>query len=139
MKKVYTKEESDIKIHWYGAHIFHTDNEEVWHYINRFAKFNNYVNSPLAYSEGRLYNLPFNMNTFNKLWNVNTPEEAKHKIQEQCSKYKDISQPANLEEQALKLCGDDIYYTFISILMMEAGSWLAGRPHCFSVYSLIKV
>ena len=110
---IYTKEESDIKIHWYGAHIFHTDNEEVWHYINRFAKFNNYVNSPLAYSEGRLYNLPFNMNTFNKLWNVNTPEEAKHKIQEQCSKYKDISQPANLEEQALKLCGDDIYYTFI--------------------------
>ena len=110
---IYTKEESDIKIHWYGAHIFHTDNEEVWHYINRFAKFNNYVNSPLAYSKGRLYNLPFNMNTFNKLWNVNTPEEAKHKIQEQCSKYKNISQPANLEEQALKLCGDDIYYTFI--------------------------
>ena len=98
---IYTKEESDIKIHWYGAHIFHTDNEEVWHYINRFAKFNNYVNSPVAYSEGRLYNLPFNMNTFNKLWNVNTPEEANHKIQEQCSKYKDISQPANLEEQAL--------------------------------------
>ena len=110
---IYTKEENDIKIHWYGAHIFHTDNEEVWHYINKFTKFNNYINSPLAYSEGKLYNLPFNMNTFNKLWNVNTPEEAKHKIQEQCSKYKDISQPANLEEQALKLCGDDIYYTFI--------------------------
>ena len=62
---IYTKEENDIKIHWYGAHIFHTDNEEVWHYINKFTKFNNYINSPLAYSEGKLYNLPFNMNTFN--------------------------------------------------------------------------
>lgn len=131
---IYTKEESDIKIHWYGAHIFHTDNEEVWHYINRFAKFNNYVNSPLAYSEGRLYNLPFNMNTFNKLWNVNTPEEAKHKIQEQCSKYKDISQPANLEEQALKLCGDDIYYTFIKEYTEK--QW--GRPANQLPASIIK-
>ena len=121
---IYTKEENDIKIHWYGAHIFHTDNEEVWHYINKFTKFNNYINSPLAYSEGKLYNLPFNMNTFNKLWNVNTPEEAKHKIQEQCSKYKDIPQPANLEEQALKLCGDDIYYTFIKEYTEK--QW--GRP-----------
>lgn len=131
---IYTKEESDIKIHWYGAHIFHTDNEEVWHYINRFAKFNNYVNSPLAYSEGRLYNLPFNMNTFNKLWNVNTPEEAKYKIQEQCSKYKDISQPANLEEQALKLCGDDIYYTFIKEYTEK--QW--GRPANQLPASIIK-
>ena len=131
---IYTKEENDIKIHWYGAHIFHTDNEEVWHYINRFAKFNNYVNSPLAYSEGRLYNLPFNMNTFNKLWNVNTPEEAKHKIQEQCSKYKDISQPDNLEEQALKLCGDDIYYTFIKEYTEK--QW--GRPANQLPASIIK-
>ena len=131
---IYTKEENDIKIHWYGAHIFHTDNEEVWHYINKFTKFNNYINSPLAYSEGKLYNLPFNMNTFNKLWNVNTPEEAKHKIQEQCSKYKDISQPANLEEQALKLCGDDIYYTFIKEYTEK--QW--GRPANQLPASIIK-
>lgn len=121
---IYTKEEDGIKVHWYGAHIFHTDNEEVWNYINRFARFNNYVNSPLAYSKGRLYNLPFNMNTFNKLWNVNTPEEAKQKIHEQCSRYTNISQPANLEEQALKLCGDDIYYTFIKEYTEK--QW--GRP-----------
>jgi UDP-galactopyranose mutase len=131
---IYTKEENNIKIHWYGAHIFHTDNEEVWHYINKFTKFNNYINSPLAYSEGKLYNLPFNMNTFNKLWNVNTPEEAKHKIQEQCSKYKDISQPANLEEQALKLCGDDIYYTFIKEYTEK--QW--GRPANQLPASIIK-
>ena len=110
---IYTKEESDIKIHWYGAHIFHTDNEEVWHYINRFAKFNNYVNSPLAYSEGRLYNLPFNMNTFYQLWNVRTPAEAKAKIQEQCKEYEHITNPQNLEEQALRLCGKDIYQRLI--------------------------
>ena len=131
---IYPKEEDGIKIHWYGAHIFHTDNEEVWKYINRFASFNNYVNSPLAFSKGKLYNLPFNMNTFNKLWNVNTPEEAKLKIREQCSKYADISQPANLEEQALKLCGDDIYYTFIKEYTEK--QW--GRPSNQLPASIIK-
>lgn len=110
---LYSKEEEGIRIHLYGAHIFHTDNKDVWKYINRFTEFNHYVNSPLAHYKGRLYNLPFNMNTFNKLWGVNTPEEARKKIEEQCRPYQHITHPANLEEHALKLCGDDIYYTFI--------------------------
>lgn len=110
---IYSKIEDGIKVHMYGAHIFHTDNEDVWSYINKFAKFNHYRNSPLTYSKDILYNLPFNMNTFNKLWNVNTPEQAKRKIQEQCDKYKNIKKPSCLEEQALQICGDDIYYAFI--------------------------
>lgn len=110
---LYSKEEEGIRIHLYGAYIFHTDNKDVWKYINRFTEFNHYVNSPLAHYKGRLYNLPFNMNTFNKLWGVNTPEEARKKIEEQCRPYQHITHPANLEEHALKLCGDDIYYTFI--------------------------
>lgn len=110
---VYTKDVDGIQVHLYGAHIFHTDKEHIWQYVNRFTSFNHYINSPLAYYKGKLYNLPFNMNTFNKLWNVNTPEEVKHILKEQCRKYASINEPANLEEQALKLCGDDIYYAFI--------------------------
>lgn len=110
---IYCEERNGIRIHSYGPHIFHTDNEDVWQYINRFATFNHYINSPLVYYKGELYNLPFNMNTFNKLWKVNTPAQAKEKIGEQIKKYKHITKPANLEEQALKLCGEDIYYTFI--------------------------
>jgi UDP-galactopyranose mutase len=110
---VYSKDVDGIQVHLYGAHIFHTDKENIWQYVNRFTSFNHYINSPLACYKGKLYNLPFNMNTFNKLWNVNTPEEAKHKLKEQRRKYDSINEPANLEEQALKLCGDDIYYTFI--------------------------
>lgn len=110
---IYTKEEGGIHVHLYGAHIFHTDNEDVWKYINRFACFNHYINSPLAFYKNRLYNLPFNMNTFHQLWGVITPEEAKAKIQEQCGKYRDMIEPANLEEQALSLCGEDIYSHFI--------------------------
>lgn len=131
---VYSKEEDGIRIHLYGAHIFHTDNEEVWQYINKFTHFNHYRNSPLAYYKGALYNLPFNMNTFNKLWNVNTPEDAKRKIQEQCRKYSHINEPANLEEQALKLCGDDIYYTFIKEYTEK--QW--GRPANELPASIIK-
>jgi UDP-galactopyranose mutase len=131
---LYSKEEDGIKVHLYGAHIFHTDNEEVWRYINRFTEFNHYRNSPLAYYKGRLYNLPFNMNTFNKLWGVNIPEEARHKIQEQCRKYSHIIQPLNLEEQALKLCGDDIYYTFIKEYTEK--QW--GRPARELPASIIK-
>ena len=131
---VYSKEEDGIRIHLYGAHIFHTDNEEVWQYINKFTHFNHYRNSPLAYYKGALYNLPFNMNTFNKLWNVNTPEEAKRIIQEQCRKYSHINEPANLEEQALKLCGDDIYYTFIKEYTEK--QW--GRPANELPASIIK-
>jgi UDP-galactopyranose mutase len=110
---IYCKEEDGIRIHAYGAHIFHTDVESVWRYANRFVRFNHYINSPLANYKGKLYNLPFNMNTFNRLWNVNTPEEARRKLEEQCRPYQGVAEPANLEEQALKLCGDDIYYTFI--------------------------
>lgn len=110
---IYCDRIDSINVHKYGAHIFHTDNKEVWKFVNSFVEFNNYVNSPLANYKGKLYNLPFNMNTFNSLWGVNTPSEAKAKIDEQRNKYSHIVEPANLEEQALKLCGDDIYYTFI--------------------------
>ena len=101
-----------IHVHQYGAHIFHTHHEHIWKYVNQFVEFNRFTNAPLAYFQGKMYNLPFNMNTFNKLWGVVTPEEAKIKIQEQCRKYAHIN-PANLEEQALKLCGEDIYQTLI--------------------------
>ncbi|MFV0419200.1 MAG: UDP-galactopyranose mutase [Dysgonomonas sp.] len=110
---IYCDQIDSINVHKYGAHIFHTDNKEIWKFVNSFVEFNNYVNSPLANYKGNLYNLPFNMNTFNKLWGVNTPSEAKTKIDGQRSKYSHIAEPANLEEQALKLCGEDIYYTFI--------------------------
>ena len=131
---LYCENVEGINVHKYGAHIFHTSNKQVWDFVNSIVEFNHYVNSPVANYQGKLYNLPFNMNTFNKLWNVNTPEEAKHKIQEQCSKYKDISQPANLEEQALKLCGDDIYYTFIKEYTEK--QW--GRPANQLPTSIIK-
>lgn len=130
---IYTREECGIMVHWYGAHIFHTDKKEIWNFINQFAEFNHYVNSPLANSKGTLYNLPFNMNTFNKLWNVNTPAEAHRKVEEQCARYKDL-QPTNLEEQALKLCGDDIYYTFIKEYTEK--QW--GRPACQLPASIIQ-
>lgn len=121
---LYCRDEDGIHVHEYGAHIFHTDNEAVWQYVNRFARFNHYINSPLAKYGGRLYNLPFNMNTFNKLWNVNTPAEARLKLDEQRKPYAHIAEPANLEEQALKLCGEDIYRTFIKEYTEK--QW--GRP-----------
>jgi len=110
---LFCRNEDGIDVHVYGAHIFHTDNERVWNYVHRFAKMNRFTNSPLAYYKSDLYNLPFNMNTFHQLWGVHTPAEAKAKIEEQRSKYAYITEPANLEEQALKLCGEDIYYAFI--------------------------
>ena len=109
---IYTSVKDGIVIHQYGAHIFHTSNDEVWKYINRFARFKHYINSPLAYSQGKIYNLPFNMNTFNRLWGVITPDEAREKIAEQCAEYR-FERPSNLEEQALQLCGKDIYHLFI--------------------------
>ena len=109
----YCREEEGTHVHKYGAHIFHTDKDHVWQYVNRFVHFNHFINSPLANYKGKLYNLPFNMNTFNKLWGVNTPAEAKAKITEQRSLYQQITEPKNLEEQALKLCGEDIYRIFI--------------------------
>lgn len=104
----YTKEEKGIQIHQYGAHIFHTSDKEVWDYVNTLAEFNHYINSPVASYKDELYNLPFNMNTFAKMWNIKTPKEAKEKIQEQIARL-NIIEPQNLEEQALSLVGTDIY------------------------------
>lgn len=106
---IYCEDIDGIHVHKYGAHIFHTDNQEVWQYANSFVSFNRFTNSPLANYKGKLYNLPFNMNTFYQLWQVNTPSEALEVIEKQRGKYADITNPANLEEQALKLCGEDIY------------------------------
>jgi len=105
---VYTKRISGINVHQYGAHIFHTNDTEVWNYVNQFAEFNNYVNSPLAVYGDELYNLPFNMNTFSKMWGVRTPAQAKAKIAEQVAELR-ITEPKNLEEQALSLVGTDVY------------------------------
>lgn len=105
---IYTKEQEGIQVHCYGAHIFHTSDRAVWDYVNQFAEFNRYTNSPVAYYKGELYNLPFNMNTFYKMWGVTTPAEAKAKIEEQIALY-GTEEPANLEEQAIKLVGKDIY------------------------------
>lgn len=109
---IYCESIEGINIHKYGAHIFHTSNKKVWEYINQFCEFNNYINSPIANYKGEIYNLPFNMNTFNKLWGVITPEEAKEKIEEQKKEFS-IIEPKNLEEQAISLIGKDIYEKLI--------------------------
>ena len=109
---VYTRSIEGINVHEYGAHIFHTNNKEVWDYVNRFATFNRFTNSPVANYKGELYSLPFNMYTFNSIWGVVTPEEAKAKIEEQRSSLK-ITSPRNLEEQAISLVGRDIYEKLI--------------------------
>jgi len=105
---IYTEQIEGINVHKYGAHIFHTSDKKVWEYINQFAEFNNYVNSPIAVYKDELYNLPFNMNTFSKMWNIRTPQEAKDKIAEQIASLH-ITDPQNLEEQALSLAGRDVY------------------------------
>ncbi|WP_426355790.1 UDP-galactopyranose mutase [Latilactobacillus sakei] len=109
---IYTKEIDGIQVHQYGAHIFHTSNKEIWEYINQFAEFNRYTNSPVANYKGEIYNLPFNMNTFSKLWGVVTPDEAAAKIAEQRQVLGD-KEPENLEEQAISLIGTDIYQKLI--------------------------
>ena len=103
----YTEKVEGIDVHKYGAHIFHTSNEAIWRYVNQFASFNNFVNSPVANYHGEIYNLPFNMNTFSKLWGIATPAQAKAKIQAQRGDAPAV--PANLEEQAISLVGQDIY------------------------------
>lgn len=108
----YTKEVEGIHIHYYGAHIFHTKHQAIWDYMNQFTRFNHYINSPIANYKNEVYNLPFNMNTFSKLFNVFTPEEAMQKIDQERAAYKDI-EPKNLEEQALKLVGKTIYEKLI--------------------------
>ncbi len=105
---IYTESKDGINVHKYGAHIFHTSNKEVWEYIKQFAEFNRYTNSPVARYKDELYNMPFNMNTFNKLWGVVTPKEAKEKI-EQEKREAGIKEPKNLEEQAISLVGKTIY------------------------------
>lgn len=110
---IYTEDIAGINVHKYGAHIFHTSNKKVWDYVNSFVEFNRFTNSPVANYKGKLYNLPFNMNTFYQLWGVQTPEEAKAKIEEQRAEYSHITEPANLEEQALVLGGKDIYEKLI--------------------------
>ena len=105
---VYTEKVSDINVHVYGAHIFHTSDKEVWDYVNQFAEFNNFVNSPIAVYHDETYNLPFNMNTFSRMWGIRTPAEAKAKIAEQVAEL-NITDPQNLEEQALSLVGTDVY------------------------------
>ena len=105
---IYCENVEGINVHKYGAHIFHTSNKEVWQYMNRFAEFNHYINSPVAVYKDETYNLPFNMNTFNKMWGVRTPAEAKKKIEEQKAAYY-VENPKNLEEQALNLVGPDVY------------------------------
>ena len=109
---VYTEEVEGIQVHKYGAHIFHTSNEEVWQYVHRFASFNHFINSPVANYKGRLYNLPFNMITFYQMWGVKTPTEAAQKIEAQ-RKTAGITEPKNLEEQAISLVGEDIYRILI--------------------------
>lgn len=106
---IYCENTNGINVHKYGAHIFHTSDKKIWNYVNEFVEFNNYVNSPIANYKGQLYNLPFNMNTFTKLWSdVITPEDAKQKIEEQ-KKELNGKEPSNLEEQAISLVGRDIY------------------------------
>lgn len=109
---VYCNNVDGINVHQYGAHIFHTNDKPVWDYVNSFVPFNRYTNSPLAFYKGKLYNMPFNMNTFYQLWGVITPEAAKKKIQDQIAA-SGITHPTNLEEQALMLVGEDIYHTLI--------------------------
>jgi UDP-galactopyranose mutase len=109
---IYTEEVEGINVHKYGAHIFHTNSKDIWEYVNQFAEFNRYTNSPVANYNGEIYNLPFNMNTFNKLWGVATPKEAKEKINNQRLEA-GIENPKNLEEQAISLVGTDIYKKLI--------------------------
>ena len=109
---IYTENTEGINVHKYGAHIFHTSNKEIWDYVNQFAEFNNYINQPVAGYKDELYNLPFNMNTFSKMWGIKTPQEAQDIIASQIADL-GIEEPKNLEEQALKLVGRDVYEKLI--------------------------
>ncbi len=128
---IYTEEVEGINVHKYGAHIFHTNDKRAWEYVGRFAEFNRYTNSPVANYNGELYSLPFNMYTFNKMWGVVTPEEAAAKIEEQ-RKEAGITEPSNLEEQAISLVGKDIYEKLIKGYTEK--QW--GRP-CTELPSFI--
>lgn len=120
---IFTENVEGIQVHRYGAHIFHTSDKKVWDYVNQFAEFNHYINSPVANYKGEIYNLPFNMNTFNKMWGVVTPEQAKEKIAAQIADLH-ITDPSNLEEQALSLVGRDVYEKLVDGYTQK--QW--GRP-----------
>ena len=120
---IYTEDVEGIRVHKYGAHIFHTNDKTVWEYVNRFTEFNRYTNSPVANYRGELYSLPFNMYTFNSMWGVITPEQAKAKIAEQRAAA-GITEPQNLEEQAISLVGTDIYEKLVKSYTEK--QW--GRP-----------
>lgn len=120
---IYTEAVEGIQVHRYGAHIFHTNNDEVWNYVNRFATFNRYTNSPVANYKGEIYNMPFNMNTFNKMWGVITPAEAQAEIERQRAAHY-VAEPKNLEEQAINLVGTDIYEKLVKHYTEK--QW--GRP-----------
>ncbi len=109
---IFSEKIEGINVHKYGAHIFHTSSEKIWNYINQFASFNNFINSPIAIYKDELYNLPFNMNTFSKMWGIKTPQEARFIIDKQISEL-NIKEPRNLEEQALSLVGKDVYEKLI--------------------------
>ena len=130
---VYTENVEGINVHRYGAHIFHTNNKAVWDYVNRFATFNRYTNSPVANYKGELYNLPFNMNTFNKMWGVVTPAQAQAKIEEQRAAHF-TPEPKNLEEQAINLVGTDIYEKLVKHYTEK--QW--GRPYAELPAFIIK-
>ena len=130
---IYTENIEDIQVHKYGAHIFHTNNRKVWEFVNQFAEFNRYTNSPVANYHGELYSLPFNMYTFNKMWGVITPDEAKSKIEEQRIAA-GINEPKNLEEQAISLVGTDIYERLVKGYTQK--QW--GRPCSELPASIIK-
>ena len=128
---IYTEAVEGIQVHRYGAHIFHTSNDEVWNYVNRFATFNRYTNSPVANYKGEIYNMPFNMNTFNKMWGVITPAEAQAEIERQRAAHY-VAEPKNLEEQAINLVGTDIYEKLVK--GYTAKQW--GRP-CYQLPAFI--
>ena len=130
----YTKKVNGIDVHEYGAHIFHTSDRAVWDYVNQFTEFNNYVNSPVANFHGAIYNLPFNMNTFSKMWGVRTPDEAREIIERQKAEAAIDGEPANLEEQALSLIGRDIFEKLIREYTEK--QW--GRPCTELPASIIK-
>ena len=123
---IYCEETEGIRVHQYGAHIFHTSNREVWDFVNQFTEFNRYTNSPVANYNGEMYNMPFNMNTFSKMWGISKPEEAKAIIEEQ--KKAVPGEPENLEEQAIKLVGTDIYkkpvsYTHLDVYKRQVAAF----------------
>ena len=129
---IYTKEIEGINVHQYGAHIFHTSNKKIWDYINNFAKFNRYTCSPVATYKGEIYNLPFNMNTFNKMWGIKTPAEAKAKIEKQVRQV-NITEPKNLEEQAISSVGSEIYEKLIKGYTEKQWGMKATKLPCFII------